>query len=70
MADKTVWLCAANEPIDLWVMRPLRRMLELVPSRVQRNLLGVYGKVLWLMLSVMILGIGHVGIHLQHRKEI
>ncbi|ADY56052.1 hypothetical protein Sgly_1755 [Syntrophobotulus glycolicus DSM 8271] len=33
-------------------------------------LLGVYGKVFWLMLSVMILGIGHIGIHLQHRKEI
>lgn len=33
-------------------------------------LLGVYGKVLWLMLSVVILGIGHIGIHLQHRKEI
>lgn len=33
-------------------------------------LLGVYGKVLWLLLSVVILGIGHIGIHLQHRKEI
>ncbi len=33
-------------------------------------LLGVYGKVLWLMLSVVILGTGHIGIHLQHRKEI
>ena len=33
-------------------------------------LLGVYGKVIWLMISVVILGIGHIGIHLQHRKEI
>ena len=33
-------------------------------------LLGVYGKVIWLMLSVIILGIGHIGIHLQHLKEI
>jgi hypothetical protein len=33
-------------------------------------LLGVYGKVLWLVLSIVILGIGHIGIHLQHRKEI
>lgn len=33
-------------------------------------LLGVYGKVVWLMISVVILGIGHIGIHLQHRKEI
>lgn len=33
-------------------------------------LLGVYGKVIWLLISVVILGIGHIGIHLQHRKEI
>lgn len=29
-------------------------------------LLGVYGKVVWLMLAVVPLAIGHVGIHLQH----
>ena len=33
-------------------------------------LLGIYGKVIWLMISVIILGIGHIGIHLQHLKEI
>jgi hypothetical protein len=33
-------------------------------------LLGVYGKVIWLMIAVVILGAGHIGIHLQHRKEI
>ncbi len=33
-------------------------------------LLGVYGKVIWLNISVIILGIGHIGIHLQHRKEL
>ena len=33
-------------------------------------LLGVYGKVIWLLISVVILGIGHIGIHLQHRKKI
>jgi hypothetical protein len=33
-------------------------------------LLGIYGKVIWLMISVVILGIGHIGIHMQHRKEI
>lgn len=32
-------------------------------------ILGVYGKVIWLMISVIILGIGHIGIHLQHCKE-
>lgn len=32
--------------------------------------LGIYGKVVWMILSVIILGIGHIGIHLQHQKEI
>ena len=31
-------------------------------------LLGIYGKVIWLILAALILGIGHVGIHLQHLK--
>ena len=29
-------------------------------------LLGIYGKVIWLILSSIILGIGHIGIHIQH----
>ena len=33
-------------------------------------LLGIYGKVIWMMPACVILGIGHIGIHLQHRKEI
>lgn len=33
-------------------------------------LLGVYGKNICMILSVVILGIGHIGIHLNHRKEI
>ncbi len=32
-------------------------------------LLGIYGKVIWLMIAVAILGIGHIGIHLQHLRE-
>lgn len=31
-------------------------------------LLGIYGKVIWLIVSVIILGIGHIGIHVQHLK--
>ena len=31
--------------------------------------LGIYGRVIWLIVSVIIFGIGHIGIHLQHRKE-
>lgn len=33
-------------------------------------LLGVYGKVIWLVLAAAVLGIGHIGIHLQHRNEL
>ena len=33
-------------------------------------LLGIYGKVLWLILSAVILGIGHIGIHIQHKRKI
>lgn len=33
-------------------------------------LLGVYGKVIWMIIAVIILGIGHIGIHLQHHIEI
>ena len=30
---------------------------------------GLYGRVIWLIISVIIFGIGHTGIHLQHRRE-
>lgn len=33
-------------------------------------LLGIYGKVVWMLISSLILGIGHIGIHLQHCKMI
>ncbi|MCH5325354.1 MAG: hypothetical protein J1E39_09070 [Eubacterium sp.] len=33
-------------------------------------LLGVYGKVIWMLIASVILGIGHIGIHIQHSKEI
>ena len=33
-------------------------------------LLGIYGKNIFMIISVIILGIGHIGIHLNHSKEI
>lgn len=33
-------------------------------------LLGIYGCNVFLLISVIILGIGHIGIHLQHRAQI
>ena len=32
--------------------------------------LGIYGSNVFLLVSVIILGIGHIGIHLQHRNEV
>lgn len=34
------------------------------------GLLAIYGKNLFLIGAVVILGIGHIGIHMNHRKEI
>ena len=33
-------------------------------------LLGIYGKVILLIISACIIGIGHIGIHIQHYKQI
>lgn len=33
-------------------------------------LLGIYGRNPLLIVAVIVLGIGHIGIHLGHRKEI
>ncbi|MGM1048104.1 MAG: hypothetical protein ACQEXX_18450 [Bacillota bacterium] len=33
-------------------------------------LLGIYGEVIWLILSAIIIGIGHIGIHIRHFKAI
>ena len=33
-------------------------------------LLGIYGRVIWMVIAISILGIGHIGIHLQHLNNI
>ena len=33
-------------------------------------LLGIYGKNIFIIISTIILGIGHIGIHLNHKKEL
>lgn len=32
-------------------------------------LLGIYGKNIFMIIAITILGIGHIGIHLSHRKH-
>ena len=32
-------------------------------------LLGIYGKVIWMVISIAIFGIGHIGIHIQHLRR-
>lgn len=33
-------------------------------------LLGIYGKVIWLIISAVLIGIGHIGIHIQNLKAV
>lgn len=33
-------------------------------------LLSIYGRVIWLSLATVILGTGHIGIHIQHKMEL
>jgi len=33
-------------------------------------LLGIYGRVIWLIVSSVVLGVGHVGIHLHHIEDL
>lgn len=33
-------------------------------------LLGIYGRVFWMLIAAVLLGIGHIGIHLQHKREL
>lgn len=33
-------------------------------------LLGIYGKVACMSIAAIILGVGHIGIHMQHKREI
>lgn len=33
-------------------------------------LLGIYGRVVWMLLAVTLLGVGHIGLHLQHRSKL
>ena len=32
--------------------------------------LGMYGKVVWMVLSAIVLGVGHIGLHWQHKKTL
>lgn len=32
-------------------------------------MLGMYGRVVWMLIATLILGIGHIGIHMEHKKS-
>jgi len=34
------------------------------------GILGIYGRLIWLIAASVILGIGHIGIHVQHIKKL
>ena len=58
MLPNIIW--TKNQPKDY----------EKYAQNENRVLLAVYGKNIILGIAVVILGIGHIGIHLMHRKEI
>lgn len=33
-------------------------------------LLGIYGKIACMLIATLILGVGHIGIHIQHKKDL
>lgn len=32
--------------------------------------LGFYGQNIWMLIACLVLGVGHIGIHVQHKKEL
>lgn len=61
-----LYLLALLAP-NLWWARC--RPVNYDPSREDRILLGLYGGAVWLLLGDLVLGVGHIGIHLEHRRE-
>lgn len=55
-------------PWSWWLVAAITLMVASLPVAAFL-LLGIYGRVVWLIAAVVILGIGHVGIHLQHARE-
>lgn len=33
-------------------------------------LLGIYGRVIWMLIAAFVLGVGHIGIHLEHWNDV
>ena len=58
MLPNIIW--TKNQPKDY----------EKYAQNENKVLLAVYGKNIILGIAVVILGIGHIGIHMMHRKEI
>ena len=57
-------------PWILWLIISFVFIAGAVLPVIAFFLLGIYGKNIWMLLATVILGIGHIGIHLEHRKGI
>ena len=64
-----VYLAMLIVPNLIWT-KNLPKDYEQYVSHEKKPLLAVYGKNIVLGVAVVILGIGHIGIHLMHRNEI
>ena len=63
-----VYLIMLMTPNLIW-SKNLPKDYEKFAKNENKVLLAVYGKNIFLGISIVILGIGHIGIHLMHRKE-
>lgn len=65
-----IFLLMLTIPNTIWSKNKPKDYEKYEKNENKILLLGVYGKNLFLIFSSIILGIGHIGIHLNHRKEV
>lgn len=64
-----IFLAMLMLPNIIWTKNQPKDYIKYVANE-NKVLLAVYGKNIVLGVAVLILGIGHIGIHLMHKKEI
>ena len=64
-----VYLVMLMLPNIIWTKNQPKDYEKYAPNE-NKVLLAIYGKNIIFGIAVIILGIGHIGIHLMHRKEI
>ena len=71
LATGASWLCyyKALQTGEASKVVPVDKLSVVITLVLAFVLLGIYRRAVWMLLGVLVLGIGHIGIHLQHRKR-